>query len=140
MLHIAKLAVGIRDLAHLRQVQENRVRATPPLRHLTRNTPRRRDEVLDGGSLYWVIAGSMLVRQRIVGIAEDARDDGTRCAALVLDPALVPLEGRRTKPFQGWRYLAPSAAPADVVGGQAVRGVAELPEALRRDLRALGLL
>jgi hypothetical protein len=105
MLHIAKLAVGIRDIDHLSRAQAQRQHDRPPLRHLTRNFPRRAPEVLDGGSLYWVIAGSMLVRQRICDIIEDRWDDGGRCAGLVLDPALVPLVGRPTKAFQGWRYL-----------------------------------
>ena len=61
--------------------------------------------------MYWVISGSMLVRQRIVDIIEDQRDDGEACTGLVLDPRLVPLAGRPTKPFQGWRYLRPDEAP-----------------------------
>src|SRR5271168_3541643 len=83
MLHLAKLAVGIRDVAHLADVQAQRRVAHPPLRHLTRNIPRRAADVLDGGSIYWVIAGSMLVRQRIVDITEAEREDGSRCAALM---------------------------------------------------------
>ena len=74
MLHIAKLAVGVRDIDHIRALQADRLRTNPPLRHRTRNFPRRGNEVMDGGSLYWVISGSMLARQRIVDIIEDERD------------------------------------------------------------------
>jgi len=140
MLHLAKLAVGVRDLEHLRQVQAQRLHDRPPLRHFTRNFPRRAAEVVDGGSLYWVVAGSMLVRQRIIDITEDQWDDGSRCAALVLDAALVPLVGRPTKAFQGWRYLAAADAPADLAAGGAAKGSQDLPPALRQELRALGLL
>ncbi len=140
MLHLTKLAVGIRDIDHLGQVQAERQRDRPPLRHFTRNFPRRAAEVLDGGSLYWVIAGTMLVRQRILDITEDHWDDGTKCAALVLDPLLVPLVGRITKPFQGWRYLAAADAPGDLLAVGMARGEQDLPPGLRRDLRALGLL
>jgi hypothetical protein len=140
MLHLAKLAVGIRDLAHIAEVQSERQRTRPPLRHLTRNFPRRAAEVIDGGSLYWVIAGTMLVRQRIRDIREDAWEDGTRCAALVLDPELVPLLGRPTKPFQGWRYLAATDAPPDQAALPEAIGVEALPPRLRQDLEALGLL
>jgi len=140
MLHLAKLAVGIRDIVHLQQVQADRQRQRPPLRHQTRNFPRRAAEVLDGGSIYWVIAGSMQVRQAIRDIIEDQRDDGTRCAALVLDPALVPLLGRATKPFQGWRYLPAADAPADRKPGATADGEDNLPEQLRRELQTLGLL
>jgi hypothetical protein len=87
-----------------------------------------------------VIAGSMLVRQRIVDVIEDTKRDGTPCAALVLDPELVPLEGRPTKAFQGWRYLRADDAPADLRQSGDAEGIDMLPPALRRELRALCLL
>lgn len=140
MLHVMKLAVGVRDIGDLQAWQAERAKTHPPLRHRTRNQPRRRDEVLDGGSLYWVINGSMLVRQRISDIIDDTRDDGTPCTALVLDRTLVPLVGRPTRPFQGWRYLDPDDAPPDLPPMGAVRGIDVLPAALRRELQALCLL
>jgi hypothetical protein len=140
MLHLAKLAVGIRDIAHLAQVQAARSQRDPPLRHQTRNFPRRAAEVIDGGSLYWVVAGTMLVRQRISDIVEDQRGDGSRCAAIVLAPALVPLRGRPTKAFQGWRYLTTADAPPDRPAGAAAAGEDDLPPALLRELQTLGLL
>ena len=90
--------------------------------------------------MYWVIAGAMVVRQRITDIVEDQYEDGSRCAAILLDPVLVPVAGRRTKPFQGWRYLTAADAPADLGAGAPAGGVDELPAALRQELRALGLL
>jgi len=137
MLHLTKLAVGARDIDHIRTWQAERVRADPPLRHRTRNAPRRRDDVLDGGSIYWVISGTMLARQRIVDIIEDHWDDNTPCTGLVLDPILVPLVGRPTKPFQGWRYLQPDDAPPDMPPLAPARGLDTLPPTLRRELRAL---
>ncbi len=140
MLHLTKLAVGVRDIEELRAWQAQRAQSHPPLRHRTRMAPRRRDEVLDGGSIYWVIAGSMLARQRILDIRDDRRDDNTPCTALILDPLVVPLAGRPTRPFQGWRYLDPDDAPADLPEIGAVLGADVLPAALRRELRALCLL
>lgn len=140
MLHLTKLAVGIRDIAHLAEAQAERQRVLPPLRHRTRNFPRRAAEVIDGGSIYWVIAGTMLVRQRIRDIIEDQWDDGTRCTGLILDPALVPLLGRPTKAFQGWRYLQPADAPPDRPEGAQAAGEEALPATLRRELQSLGLL
>ena len=140
MLHVMKLAVGVRDIDDLRGWQTERAHVDPPLRHRTRNAPRRREEVLDGGSMYWVVNGTMLVRQRILDIIEDTRKDGTACCGLVLDPELVQLEGRPTKPFQGWRYLKAEDAPADLSAGGPVLGMDALPAELRRELRALGLI
>jgi hypothetical protein len=140
MLHLAKLAVGIRDLAHLRQVQAERASINPPLRHLTRNHPRRAAEVLDGGSIYWVIGGAMLLRQRVLDITAEAAADGEAVrTALVLDPLLVALAGRACRAFQGWRYLEPAAAPPDLASNAAPDAEA-LPPALQRELRRLGLL
>jgi hypothetical protein len=140
MLHIAKLAVGVRDIEHIRALQTERSRISPPLRHRTRNFPRRGNEVVAGGSLYWVISGSMLARQRILDIIEDTRDDNTPCTSFILDPALVPLIGRPTRPFQGWRYLQPEAAPADLDAAVMAPGEETLPPVLRRELRALCLI
>jgi hypothetical protein len=141
MLHLTKLAVGVRDIEHLRDLQAERAEKSPPLRHRTRNFPRRRQEIVSGGgSMYWVVSGTMLVRQRVLDIVEDRWDDGSACAGVVLDPKLVPLSGRPTKPFQGWRYLRPAEAPPDLPAGPRARGVASLPPALRRELQVLCLL
>jgi hypothetical protein len=140
MLHMMKLAVGIRDIAHLREAQDERARTRPPLRHFTRSFPRRAGEIIDGGSLYWVIGGAMVVRQRILDIVADHWSDGTPCTGLVLDPDLVAVAGRPTKPFQGWRYLAAAEAPPDLAAAVEPRGAESLPPALARELRALGLL
>ncbi len=140
MLHLTKLAVGVRDIAHLRQLQAARGKADPPLRHRTGNFPRRVAEIVDGGSIYWVVAGALVVRQRILDIIEDTKDDGSRCAGILLHKQLVPVAGRPIKAFQGWRYLEPADAPPDVVRGAVAKGEDALPPAMRRDLRALGLL
>ncbi len=140
MLHLTKLAVGVRDVGQLEAWQAGRAVSHPPLRHRTRNSPRRAAEVVDGGSMYWVVNGAMLVRQRVVEIIEDHWDDGRNCAGLVLDPLLVPVAARPMKPFQGWRYLNPQDAPEDLAHRSAARGESGLPPALRRQLQELCLL
>ena len=125
----------------MRSFQARRTEADPPLRHKTRTMPKRAAEILSfGGSIYWVVAGFVQVRQRLLDIREERWDDGTACAALVLDPELVPVEARPQKPFQGWRYLQPEAAPPDIRPDAEARGVEALPARLRRELRDLGLL
>jgi hypothetical protein len=140
MVHLSKLAVGIRDVSHLSRVQAQRIGIDGVLRHRTRMAPKRGAELLDGGSIYWVIAGAMLARQRLIGLEPAARDDGTPCVALRLDPALVPVMPRVVRAFQGWRYLEPSEAPADLTAAASAAGTESLPEALRRALVALALL
>ena len=109
----------------------------PPLRHLTRNFPKRAEELLEGGSIYWVITGTILVRQRLAGVERATESDGSACAALILDPMLVRIEPRPMRAFQGWRYLPAADAPADLTAGSAS---ADMPEEMRRQLAALGLL
>lgn len=141
MLHLLKLCVGIKEVADLATAQARRAVLDPPLRHQTRMFPKRAAELVEGGSLYWVISGLIRVRQRILEVREERWDDGTTCAGLVLAPELVLLQPRPQKPFQGWRYLAPDAAPPDAPQGPAAAdGLDDLPPALRRELEALCLL
>jgi len=141
MLHIIKLCVGIKEVGELAEWQAARRRLDPPLRHQTRMMPKRVPELLDGGSLYWVIGGFVRVRQRLIDVREEQWDDGSDCCGLVLDPELVPVELRPQKPFQGWRYLDPAAAPPDLPRGAVqASGLEKLPPALRAELRALCLI
>ncbi|WP_284944789.1 DUF1489 family protein [Acidisoma cladoniae] len=138
MVHIIKMAVGIRDVEHLREAQRQRMEVEPPLRHRTRHAPKRAEEIIEGGSIYWVVGGMIQCRQRVLDIVSDTRMDGSACVALMLDEALVMVDPRPMRAFQGWRYLAESDAPADlsrVPGTQA-----DLPPALRLALRELCLL
>ncbi len=143
MLHLIKLAVGVADPAALAARQAARSRETgahggrPFLR--TRNFPRRAEEILEGGSIYWVMSGVLLCRQRVVGITTDRRDDGTPCTAIVLDGPTTGVVPRLIRPFQGWRYLTPADAPDDLDRLPQVPGD-PLPPALRRALAALCLL
>jgi hypothetical protein len=138
MVHLLKLAVGIRDVEHLRDAQAQRAEADPPLRHRTRQMPKRAEEIIDGGSIFWVIAGMLQCRQRILEIRPDTRPDGMPCVALMLDPTVVLVEARPVKAFQGWRYLNRNEAPVDV----ALAGGSEpgMPPGLRLALAELCLL
>jgi hypothetical protein len=140
MLHMLKLSVGVKEVAQLRAIQTLRAAADPPLRHQTRMMPKRRDDILDGGSIFWVIGGFVQLRQRLLDIIEDRWDDGTPCAGLVLDPVLVPVEARPVKAFQGWRYLDAASAPPDVAAMREAPGAQAMPAAMLRELRSLGLI
>ncbi len=100
--------------------------------------PKRAADIIDGGSIFWVIAGMIQCRQRILDIAPDRRLDGTPCVAFVLDPAVVLVQPRPARAFQGWRYLNEDAAPPDVADG--CSSDVQLPPALRLALAELCLL
>lgn len=146
-LHLIKLCVGaasIEDLAHWQASRLDFARRNGlPARveHTTFQTPKRQAELLDGGSLYWVIKGVVQVRQRIVGFDSGVKEDGSPCCLILLDRELVPVRSLRRRPFQGWRYLAPDDAPADLSGaGTGSDALAGMSAGMRRDLAELGLL
>jgi len=140
-LHLIKLAVGIETPEHLTERQERFRNARGNYQHTTRMTPRRSDEVLDGGSMFWVIKRMILVRQEIVALHEETDADGRGYCLIELDPNPVPVQPRRKRPFQGWRYLKPEDAPPDLSPGAAHGYVdPDMPAAMRRELQALGLI
>lgn len=144
-LNLIKLSVGVTDVDHLARVQQGRMHrrdGRDVVHGWTRMMPKRREELIDGGSLYWVIKLVARVRQPILDI-ESAIDeeDGRPYCRIVLDPTLVPVSPRSWKPFQGWRYLAAADAPADLRTGPV--GLAEdepMPDGLVAELKALGLV
>ena len=137
-VHLKKLSVGSQSLEQLREWQDAKVAAGQLLMHVTRNTPRRGDEVLDGGSIYWVIKGVMVARQEIAELRPMERHDGKPACGIVLRPGLVPVEPTRMRIFQGWRYLEAKDAPQDIPVSEET-GEAMPPE-LAAELRELGLI
>ena len=143
-LHLIKLCVGcdgIEDLEEWIALKlEERRRAGEPVEqyHTTRMMPTRGGELLDGGSLYWVIKGNVQCRQRLTDIRPFTDADGIGRCRLVLDPEVVPTEWQPRRAFQGWRYLKAGDAPADL--GQGRAGLLEMPPQLRQELATLGLL
>lgn len=136
-VHMMKLCVGADGPEDLEQWQQERF-GTGPAVHVTRMRPKRAEDLLAGGSIYWVFRGTMLARQRLLGLEERIGADGiTRCA-LILDRELVRVAALPRRPFQGWRYLQPQDAPPDLPPGRASEE--PLPPELVRELTEMGLL
>lgn len=143
-LHLVKLCVGAKSIADLEnwiaeRLDEQR-RAGQPVeqRHTTRMVPKRRTELLEGGSLFWVIKGQIAVRQVLLDVRAFTDEAGIGRCHLVMDLKLVEVDPRPRRPFQGWRYLDHTDAPPDL--GSDLAHMAGLPEPLRRELRELGLI
>src|SRR5579859_2890018 len=140
-LHLIKLCVGAESIESLASWQAKRLKEQKKkgktkreLIHVTRMTPKRADELLDGGSLYWVIKGQIAARQKLVAVKAVIREGIPHCA-LVLDKKIVPVVPRQHRAFQGWRYFEAMDAPSDLKGSKS-----QLPEKLRAELTELGLL
>ncbi|MCE2510882.1 MAG: DUF1489 domain-containing protein [Alphaproteobacteria bacterium] len=138
-LHLVKMAVGVDNVDHLATIQKKRKQSAKAkrLRVRTRNMPRRVEELLDGGSMYWIIKGYVRVRQRILAVERKQEAEGRSYCEIWLDPALVRTQLYPRKPQQGWRYLDDADAPADLGD----TGMDEnLPPEMAAELRELGLI
>ena len=145
MLHLIKLCVGCDSVQDLEDWIKERLKARRKggagriqRNHTTRMVPKRAAELVDGGSLYWVIRGQIMCRERILDIRPFVDKEGIGRCHIVLDCRPVLVEPRPYRAFQGWRYLAPADAPRDL--DRAAPGARDMPEHLRRELRQLGLL
>jgi hypothetical protein len=143
-LHLIKLCVGCDSVADLEdwitlKLKDKKRRRQPPEHiHTTRMLPKRAEELVAGGSLYWVIRGQIACRERILDIRRTTGKDGIKRCQVVMDGKLVLVEPRPRSAFQGWRYLEPKDAPRDL--SRAAPGAARMPEKMRRELQELGLL
>ena len=139
MLNILKLSFGTESVDDLTQWHRAHAHVWAPgtTEHVTRMWPKRADEILNGGSLYWVIKGVIQARQRLLGLAERRGQDGILRCALVLDAEVIRTENALRRPFQGWRYLDPAESPRDLPKTRAHDDT--LPPALAAALAEIGL-
>lgn len=144
-VHILKLCVGIDSFEHLVEVRKGRRHllpdGTPYNYHITRYRPKRADEILAEGSLYWVIKGFVLVRQRIIGLEPIETDTGVKCK-IIMDTKLIRTESQPRRPHQGWRYLEAKDVPKDLRPKDLREGtkIDNLSPEMSKDLSKLGLI
>jgi hypothetical protein len=128
-LHIIKLGVGVPDVEWL----EKRAAGGKPLVVHTRMTPKRAAEIEDGGSLFWVVKGTIVCRQPVLDISTLGEGKASRCE-ITLEPRVIRTAPMGRRPFQGWRYFEAKDVPADLDMLEA----GEAPEELVKQLRELG--
>jgi hypothetical protein len=138
-LNIIKLCVGAESVEDLTDWHRAHAHVWAPgtTEHVTRMSPKRQAELLDGGSLYWVIKGAIQARQRLLRLEERRGSDGIARCALVLDAEVIRTESALRRPFQGWRYLDPAESPRDLPKGRVADDA--LPPELARALAEIGL-
>jgi hypothetical protein len=132
-LNLTKVAFGATSLDHLATRLRERS-ADGPVFLTTRYLPKRHEEIIGGGSLFWIIKHTLVARSPILQFGEA---EGGR-VAIHIDPALVLTEGRPKRAHQGWRYLEAADAPADL--GDGVLAGDAMPVGLIGELAALGLI
>jgi len=140
-IHLQKLSVGSESIHTLKDWQKIVVRRrlkkglSAHHIHVTRMFPKRKDELLDGGSIYWVIKGLVQCRNKIIDLEETTTSDGRRACAIVMEPKIIPVVPVPKRAFQGWRYLKCEDAPADL---SAVGDSEDLPPHIRAALVEIG--
>ncbi len=139
-VNLIKLSVGTENVDDLAAWQSSKQaqNAKGQPRHVTRMFPKRTDEILNGGSIYWVIKGVIQARQLILQLDEVIGGDGIRRCAIILDPDLIRTQTSLRRPFQGWRYLPQADAPPDLPKGR--ESEEPLPVELNRALAEIGVL
>ena len=136
-LHMLKIAAGVSDLAELKELQKERRMERGFYAFYTRNMPKREEEILDGGSVFWVIKGQIQARQRIKGFKPIVNHRGRPAVLVTFEAKLTLTQWRPHRAFRGWRYLEPKEAPKDLPKGAKTKG---LPPKMEAELRELGLL
>ena len=138
-VHLLKLSVGTEDVADLADWQATRRAQTEDglPRHVTRMWPKRAEEILNGGSIFWVIKGVILCRQPVLRLDEYIGGDSIRRCAIVCKPGLIRVEATPKRAFQGWRYLPVADAPRDLPQGRQAED--PLPPELSKALAAIGV-
>jgi len=146
-LHLIKLCVGLARLSELQAFQRERAgrkdahTGRVEFAHITRHMPKRAAELLAGGSLFWVMSGFIVARQKLLEFRAITVEGKQHCA-IIYDGTVIPVEPRPRRPFQGWRYLEAKDAPPDIAGADqaGVHHAGELPPEMQRELARLGLL
>lgn len=141
-MHLVKLCVGVSSIEQLERWRTEEcarrcaVGEPEVIVHVTRMFPTRQTEIESGGSLYWVINGSIQCRSEIISLERVQGEDGIKRCAIIMAPEVIRTAPSPKRPFQGWRYLKPEDAPRDLSGPG--EGGEDLPDDLRAKLMELG--
>ncbi len=141
-LHLIKMSVGSTSFGNLeaweKKVSFKHSSGVMVFVHGTAQRPRRADELVTGGSIYWVVKGFIIGRNPLVAIDVDEMGKGRARCSLICGLPMVPVAPRRHRPFQGWRYFRAQDAPPDIKRGDLKKST--LPADLAAELSELGLL
>jgi hypothetical protein len=137
-IHLVKLCVGVSEIDELRHWISDLKNRGAIDDHVTRMFPKKRDEILAGGSLYWVMRGMIMCRQAITDLQEVVDAEGIHRCRIIFEPKVIIVRPTPRRAFQGWRYLLAEDAPPDI--GSLSAAHEAMPEAMRRELAALALI
>ena len=142
-VHLIKIAAGVQ---HLDQLQTRLLSYGyddpdhgPVTPVPTRNTPKRADELLDGGSIYWIIKGKIAARTPFIDIYGEETPEGKKVCRLCVSSTVIPTIPVPKRGFQGWRYFPAADAPDDMPVGSGGE-INEISPEMAAELKELGLI
>lgn len=141
MIHLIKLCVGVKSLEELESYRDERAHwwgadyGEDVHVNRTRMMPKRAEEIEGVASIYWVIGGQIVARQRILRLAPYTDAEGKNYCDIIMSPELVRTVPYPKRPFQGWRYLRAEDAPPDLGANENADSLE-----LAADLAKLGLI
>lgn len=130
-LHLTKVAYGAQSMEELHTWFANR---GDEAKLTTRYLPKRAEEILAGGSLFWVYKHQLVARSEILRF-EEAEGGKTH---IVISTRLIDVYPQPKRAHQGWRYLEDKDAPRDLAAGESAGDA--IPGKLASDLARLGLV
>ncbi|MDM7928385.1 DUF1489 family protein [Blastomonas fulva] len=131
-LSMTKIAFGAQSAASLRQWLESHA-LLGEARLTTRYMPKRHEEMA-GGSLYWIFNKAIIGRSPLLGFM----DNGQGRYWIRVEPKLIAVQSIPRRAHQGWRYLEPADAPADL--GEGMDAADLMPAEMLGELARLGLV
>lgn len=106
----------------------------------TRHCPKRVEELLAGGSMYRVIKNRIQFRHKILGFEEVIHEEKGKMCVIMTSPEIIRTISVPKRAFQGWRYLNPEDAPADIGVYDMNDEDTDNDSAMGETLAALGLI
>lgn len=117
-INFLRTGVGVSSVDHLYEIQNSFRNMKDGGRDyaflITRRTPTRANELINGGSVYWIINRQICVRQTIADIQTLEDEEGKNYCRIVMEKDLTLTHPVSQRHIQGWRYLAQEKAPADL--------------------------
>ena len=113
---------------------------TPYTFFTTRNTPKRAEELINGGSVFWITKSAMRMRQSIINVETLLDEDGKKFCKISTDPEIMLVVPKSQKAFQGWRYLPAEKSPNDLHPLDPHHAQNQPDEKMAKELAELGLL
>ena len=139
-----RTGVGVESIEHLYEIQHGhrqiKFNGENHAYLFTRRTPTRANDLINGGSVYWIIKRQICARQTIADIQTLKDEDDKPFCHVIMNQQIYLTQPVAHKHIQGWRYLSPEKAPKDIGLFTPNNRPDDIPPELAAELAEAGLL